>query len=124
MSETNWTPGPWQMEPVLLGCELEQAYDVGPAGVMEDYRIAIVKAECGGDDEQVLANARLIAAAPDLYEELDQMAAVLGRIAVAASCLDWEEVASICFAELGVDFLEDGSPKAKTKSLAKARGES
>lgn len=58
MSETKWTPGPWR-----VGIDRRAIWDD------EDRCIAVAKSET----HQLEANARLIAAAPDLYEALASM---------------------------------------------------
>jgi hypothetical protein len=60
MSETKFTPGPWD---VVMGPS-GQLYIEGKGGVL----ISIVSFGDGIDDE---ANGDLIAAAPDMYEELE-----------------------------------------------------
>lgn len=62
MSETKWTPGPWR-----VGIDRRAIWDD------EDRCIAVAKSET----HQLEANARLIAAAPDLYEALGDVAGLL-----------------------------------------------
>lgn len=71
--ETKWTPGPWPIKPtgdfkrIVIGDGLVE----GPGG----YEVAEVYSDdC--DRDEAMANAHLIAAAPDLYAALvDLMAA-------------------------------------------------
>jgi hypothetical protein len=61
------TPGPWHVEPATAGRFLVQLDDGSTiATVGEGWHE-------GGSDEQLDANARLIAAAPDLLEALDYL---------------------------------------------------
>ena len=58
MSETKFTPGPWAPE--------------GPNVYVSNYELASCHDRCEqGDPRRAEANARLIAAAPDLYITLD-----------------------------------------------------
>ena len=59
MSETKFTPGPWTPTLVMNALGWVRA----PNG----QRVAIA---CGQSNDHTVANARLIAAAPDLYEAL------------------------------------------------------
>mgnify|MGYP003443857007 FL=1 len=65
--ETKWTPGPWPVKPtgdfkrIVIGDGLVE----GPGG----YEVAEVYSDdC--DRDEAMANAHLIAAAPDLYAAL------------------------------------------------------
>ena len=59
--KTAWTPGPWGIEYDNADEYFAQWYDVGPA-----------KIEFGrNDDGEAMANAHLIAAAPELYQALE-----------------------------------------------------
>lgn len=61
MSETKWTPGPWQAK--RSGCISNR--DGGELIATTGYRVAVVGGVAGEEDD---ANARLIAAAPEMYE--------------------------------------------------------
>jgi hypothetical protein len=61
MSEVKWTPGHWTYEPEDYAPE----YVRGPAGQLIAHVI--------GDSAGTQANAYLIAAAPDLYEALQEL---------------------------------------------------
>ena len=70
MSEAKHTPGPWQ------ACDVGDYSDYdGRCRVIlgNDLRIAVVL----GDHDESAANARLIAAAPDLLEELEDMVSLV-----------------------------------------------
>lgn len=75
MSKTKFTPGPWEagknpcMTTVLDGKEGKTIYPKGSF-----YHIAWTNAENSDGDFDIktaLANASLIAAAPEMYEQLD-----------------------------------------------------
>lgn len=75
MSETKFTPGPWEVNPKLY-----TGQDGGKHGYFEIaanrgmFWIARVLGFSAGEDiEQFKANARLIAAAPDMYEALKKL---------------------------------------------------
>ena len=67
---TKHTPGPWNAEPMIR----DHGFPYTP--VMATTLIARVYSTAFGDDEQSLANATLIAAAPDMYEALRELIAV------------------------------------------------
>lgn len=86
MSETKFTPGPWQVgwekNPLLFpfiwqengyavakmcGRPIDRLADISdPVNSLDDY----------ADQENVLANARLIASAPEMYEQLKRHCAL------------------------------------------------
>jgi len=104
MSDTKWTPGPWVLETVKTSVGVCHKVGPFPAKREDDKpRHACLYADYPSDfnpaDQALLANARLIAAAPDLYEALQ-------------ACIDY---GSMTGAEWVVE-------KARA-SLAKARGE-
>lgn len=80
MSEHNWTPGPWVIDPEISTAEVCTIY-----GVPEDERTnyqgwAHVRGELGHWDaspDEEMANAHLIAAAPELYEALAEARSVI-----------------------------------------------
>lgn len=83
MSEFKHTPGPWGLETVTTSCGI--CHKVGPfppnregeknrhACLYSDY-----PSPDNAADRELLANARLIAAAPDLLEALDGMLQIYG----------------------------------------------
>jgi hypothetical protein len=66
---SKWTPGPWQMSPYNY-TEVLMAEGIGA----ECY---YVKNE---DEEQSQANAKLIAAAPELYEAADALSRLFNEL--------------------------------------------
>lgn len=76
MSESKWTPGPWTATELDLAQELP-GYDILLADDLS-YRVAEVDAELV-PHEQAVANARLIAAAPDMALALEK----------AVNCMDY-----------------------------------
>lgn len=62
--KTKYTPGPWQAHP------MEMNYGLPYTPVAANTLLAKVYSEAFGDHAQSEANARLIAAAPDLLEAL------------------------------------------------------
>ena len=97
MSETKWTPGPWVYDPDF---EPEDEPAIWTAGDIADA-VAYLSTSAPNSDEEIVANAHLIAAAPELYEAL---------LAVV-DC--WDR------GGLEVDALIEGARAA----LARARGE-
>ena len=76
MKETKHTPGPWDVQDVFEGripIDAPQK-STGYDGATE---ICLVSAE---DDERQGANARLIAAAPDMLAALEKCVSLLNRI--------------------------------------------
>lgn len=71
---TNHTPGPWSVTKAKHGVEMSQ-YVVAMVAPDRNDRALVVHAE-QGDDGQGDANARLIAAAPELLEALSVLYAV------------------------------------------------
>lgn len=73
MSKTKFTPGPWNVDPQYIhdiqagGVEVSRCTSYSNAGREAIYPY---NAPC---DEQADANAHLIAAAPDLYEALQEL---------------------------------------------------
>ncbi len=110
MSETKWTPGPWKWETDGEGvARLRQVGRMGTCPDFDGLDPIVDDGSAGGEYGQTIEpntpNARLIAAAPELYEALEEFERV------AESVLDPER------AKL------DG-PLIKARAvLAKARGE-
>jgi len=70
MSDTKWTPGPWVYEPTdYPGLEDTVAGQMGRVMQADhgDYTICQL---CDFSEDEILANAHLIAAAPEIYEAL------------------------------------------------------
>lgn len=65
MADGKWTKGPWKATPNGDGYVITRT-DVFVAG----YAIAAARPSRAATEDQCEANARLIAAAPDLYEAL------------------------------------------------------
>lgn len=63
MSDTKFTPGPWEVG------DCDGATIWANAGTFA-FAIGFATSDANGDREMALANARLIAAAPELYEAL------------------------------------------------------
>ena len=68
MSETKWTPGPWVYDPDF---EPEDEPVIWTAGDIADA-VAYLSTSAPNSDEEIVANAHLIAAAPELYEALER----------------------------------------------------
>jgi hypothetical protein len=101
MSERKWTPGPWPIDKtgdgkrIIVGVGLVD----GPCG----YDLAEIYADdC--DPVEAHANAHLIAAAPDLYEALEELCLAAGGMPMT-----------------GIEF--ERRRQAGISALAKARGE-
>lgn len=70
MSEKKWTPGPWVFDGTgphnVFGCDISNSLGDSIAGSWH------------GRDEVAKANAHLIAAAPELYDALEEMLRIVG----------------------------------------------
>lgn len=114
-SETKFTPGPWmvgkpdtEMGSVLIGVNLDdQSYG---------FSIADVCSGSPAEIEKTLSDARLIAAAPDLYSALNAM---LDMFSAVAEKVDWGK------SFLGSNEIRkfNEAPIQAKRALAKARGE-
>ena len=77
MTDTKWTAGPWGMQTVETSCGV--CHKIGPWP--HEWRHGKEMSACIYDDypsptrgtDAMIANAHLIAAAPDLYEALDMV---------------------------------------------------
>ena len=98
MSGENWTPGPWHVE---LGSEEDEGivYVCHPKTMCDETVICAF-----ADDTDKVANARLIAAAPELYDVLSEL---------EESSAYWSEY-----------FVPIGITERIKAALKKARGES
>lgn len=107
MSETKWTPGPWNI------ARINYADIYGGDGEM----VALVPKGY----PRTAANAQLIAAAPDLYEALEAYEALDNQRMTCEECEDrLERAPEAC--EYCFPFADDARLKMRA-ALAKARGE-
>jgi len=73
MSETKHTLGPWEVK--------DDRFIDSPSGWIADVlSYPAYRAATGQDSEEQKANARLIAAAPDLYEALTEALRWIGKL--------------------------------------------
>jgi hypothetical protein len=79
MSETKHTPGPWS-----YWYSSDGTYGIGAenVGIFGTFRPIL-----GGDSTQLRSNARLCAAAPDLYAALKDMIAIGGDFEDGSDCI-------------------------------------
>jgi len=86
MSEAKFTPGPWYS---FDNKSLNGTYWIGPSSFFSiaEVRNGAEDEEYGGDKAE-LANAHLIAAAPDLYEALE---IAVANLRCATVCSDADE---------------------------------
>ena len=70
MREKKWTPGPW----MIAGKEETTVYSLGPMGTTVFWCGIQAAGKESASEEECKANARLIAAAPDLVEALEGLA--------------------------------------------------
>ena len=111
---SDWTPGPWTMETVRTSVGL--CFRVGPFPWRNGkLNHACIYADYPNSAEHATgeANARLIAAAPELYEALNETAVLL-----AGMLEPCDHAANICWC--GV---RSGIEQARA-ALAKAKGDS
>ncbi len=107
MSETKFTPGPWYASDLFVD-------SVGGNG-RPSLEICDLHNSLFG--KEVPANAHLIAAAPELYEALEE------TLAVIEDYLSWSEDARV-MGEMEINaFQSDGRIEVVRAALAKARGE-
>ena len=95
------TAGPWTVGPEdwLISQSSGMGYRNFPVRAPEGFDVAMVY--CDEDDDEQVANARLIAAAPDLLEACELLLIYLG---------DWND-------------MEDETCAAARRAIAKARGQ-
>jgi len=113
MSDTKWTPGPWAIYHDHPNPETaKDMATIRHVGALkhEDVTNVFLCDYPGKLGERARANAQLIAAAPDLYEALAHMAAML-----CAACL---AISGSETRRLALEAVEDARA-----ILAKARGE-
>jgi len=113
MSDTKFTPGPWQVEDGSLPINVET---VSGACICDVWEFAV------GDDEPA-ANAHLIAAAPDMYAEHKQWAEQFGHALMAVMQEDYSPITELAM-QMPFDFHEGGSSTLRSAALAKAEGKS
>src|SRR5689334_16515126 len=94
VAETKWTPGPWTVEDPL-----SDTFMIVPAGVPTSHwvSIALIPRDDEPDDfgpvidaTHQIANAHLIAAAPDLYEALERAIELVERGHRCIERQEWE----------------------------------
>ncbi len=131
--ETKWTPGPWAMETVRTSCGT--CHRIGPfprpdyASKQEGWACVYDDYPPGTGSPDLLANAHLIAAAPDLYDGGEEQTIILRRAqAILTQYLipDGIDAPEAINQLLG---LLDGPDQREAQSawdaaIAKARGES
>lgn len=112
--KTKYTPGPWQAHP------MEMNYGLPYTPVAANTLLAKVYSEAFGDHEQSEANARLIAAAPELLEELNQMIRAYVRLLEAGR----DRIRDLGGECDGIDKMEADDPnlRAAKAVIAKATG--
>lgn len=130
MADTNFTPGPWNVS--TIGRDNDGAVPV----VDDEGRIAAVsirdhdlprKDRWKAEDAERDANARLIAAAPDLYAALESLLGIAPTDTV--ECRGDKCREPWCVSCFGEDAAQEGLAKVTAKvnaaraALSKARGE-
>jgi hypothetical protein len=111
MSESKHTPGPWRAqlrEGYVEQWEVDGQWEVVATGETELW-IADAASHIGCDE----ANARLIAAAPELLEALEHLAAIAGTGLLHRQSLDKQGM---------VELFEEARAAARA-AIAKAKGE-
>lgn len=112
------TPGPWRVAMYLGG-----AWTVTSSPLSEPRGGEIVEVVYGPNGGTSKANARLIAAAPELYAACE--AAIAYDDAIAACGNDPRQMSSFCTAQGDtLDSLYEDWIRKSTAALARARGES
>ncbi|WP_238925141.1 hypothetical protein [Achromobacter insuavis] len=126
---TKYTPGPWSLETVRTSSGV--CHKVGPfPGRREDHppRHACLYADYPSDsnpsDQELLANARLIAAAPELLEALEDLRSELilsdvDQAYIASHFRRWLDKATAAIAKAQGDRLGQLAAEA---AIARARG--
>lgn len=118
-TQPKWTPGKWRVDPENNGDI--QAVD-GPLEIASvDPRVLTggIKPDSA---EEIIANAVLIASAPDLYAEHDDWAAQFGKAVIAFLQGDDSVFADLAH-NMPIEFDTDGSPRLRSTVLRRARGE-
>lgn len=100
MSEAKFTPGPWELETVRT--QVGVCHKIGKLGSSTRITSACLYDDCYSDkpgDLQLLADAHLIAAAPDMYEALKaarEKALASIPSAIGFTQGDLQAIANIC----------------------------
>ena len=80
------TPGPWHVS------ELNAAGNFDPYSIFIEPNIAVIERKVVGQDQNDMADARLIAAAPDLLEAAEHILAILDHPTRSVSILDADKL--------------------------------
>jgi len=122
MSETKWTPGPWE----AVKEDYPETGDVVKGMGSVEGEIFTICQMCDFDEPELSANRNLAAAAPELYEALDKTDEIMEALLVFYA-MDQYEQRSIDWAQsiLKRGALASVSERriANRLALAKARGE-
>lgn len=121
MNATKFTPGPWAIDPATRPAEVCTIYGL-PESETDGQGFAYVRGALGyweAEEEENMANAHLIAAAPELYEALveaekDLVAAQVNARRAAAHDPAWAGVS---------EAIQPSVDRARA-ARARARGES
>jgi hypothetical protein len=83
---TKHTPGPWNSASLNQDSDHMEVF----AGISDGDQVAVVKGYglATGKHYEAIANARLIAAAPELLEALQMLSETAGRVAQGAAVID------------------------------------
>lgn len=97
MSETPWTPGPWEARASFRGIDtvIELPSSAPPINCGRHYTRVVAKLD-GGDSSEWTANARLIASAPEMAELLED---ARKAICVLRSILDTARLSGVDVAD-------------------------
>ncbi len=124
MSETKFTPGPWgfSVDNTPFIDERSKCYIHQQEGAPYTENYSDVATTCDGEliDIQI-ANAHLIAAAPEMYETIDKLSTELLHMIRAENARLLQSVNSTDTDS--PDYLDEESVYLARKLLAKARGE-
>lgn len=114
-NETKWTPGPWLVTKshdgiaIAMGSAIISPYEYTTGHLWK------TDLYWGEEDDEDVANAHLIAAAPELYEILSMLVDNSEAVAFYPSAIEQSDWGSVDF--------EEWAQRARAV-LAKARGES
>lgn len=120
MSETKWTPGPWEVAQDDFDDSFYVRLRDNPDGIGE-YIIAAEIGQPTGDDGR--ADARLIAAAPEMADALRPFASFLDALELMSNYPKTGETHVFESHVVGRRALTVEDFKAARAALAKARGE-